>query len=83
MSAALVPRKLICVFGLAVSLSGSGETSTSVPGRSALWSSVAGRQAGEICFAVCVAPPADRPRPGEPVTIAATAHARTTTGRTM
>ena len=56
MSPTGVPRKLICVPGLAVLLSGAGETSTVVPSSAALWPSVAGRHAGEAplgATAVC------------------------------
>ena len=42
-----VPRKLICVRRLAVLVPGAGDTSTLAPARAALWSSVAGRHAGE------------------------------------
>ncbi len=45
-SLAGTPRKLIWVCGLAVPVSGAGETATPTPGRRALWLSVAGRQAG-------------------------------------
>src|ERR1019366_797476 len=79
----LAPRKLIWVSGLAVSVSGAGETSMAVPGRLALGGSVAGRQAGEIRLACRVVPEPKTPRLGEPSTIAATAHASTTTSRTM
>src|SRR5271167_2848198 len=47
MLATFVPRKLLWVSGLAVSVSGSGETSTEVPGSVASCSSVAGRHEGE------------------------------------
>src|SRR5580693_4300285 len=80
MFAELVPRKLICVRGLAVSVPGSGETSTSVPGRLALCASVEGRHDGEIVLAVR---PPKMPRLGEPLAIAATIHPRTATRRTM
>jgi hypothetical protein len=71
---------------LAVSVSGSGETSTSVPGRLALCSVETGRQAGEVPPAFALEPlllEPDMPRLREPVAIAARTHARTTTGRAM
>src|SRR5271166_2413643 len=83
MFAAGVPRKLICVCGLAVSVPGSGETSTSVPARLALCASVEGRQVGEIVLAVRSALAPNIPRLGEPLAIAATIHPRTATRRTM
>ena len=52
------------------------------PPARALCSSVAGRHAGETRCAVARAP-ARQPEVGEPLTIAATTHARTATSRTM
>jgi len=83
MFAAGAPRKLICVSGLAVSVPGSGETSTSVPARLALCASVEGRQDGETALAASFALAPNMPRLGEPLAIAATIHPRTATRRTM
>ncbi len=83
MFAAGVPRKLICVCGLAVPVPGSGETSTAVPARLALCASVDGRQEGELALAVSFLLWPKMPRLAEPLAIAATTHPRTATRRTM
>src|ERR1700677_1216500 len=61
--AALVPRKLICVSGLAVSVSGSGETSTFVSGSAALCAIDAGRHVGERALSVAVVCVREDPQP--------------------
>src|ERR1700691_1989425 len=83
MSAALAPRKLIWVAGLALSASGSGETSMSVPARRATCSSVFGRHDGETLLAARLTLEPEMPREREPVAVAATIHASTATSRTM
>ena len=77
------PRKLICVYGFAVSVSGAGETSTFVPGKVAECSSVAGRHEGEAPLDAVVVPEPDRSRVGEPSTMAAAAQASAATSRMM
>src|SRR3989440_3454692 len=79
MSVTGVPRKLICVLGLAVTVPGAGETSTPEPASSALWSSVAGRQEGEGPLGGTGRAP-DLPVPS---TIATVTHATAATSRTM
>src|SRR5450631_19070 len=78
----LMPRKLIWVCGLAVSLSGVGETSTVVPASAALRSSDCERQAGEGPLGGIVELALEEPPPVPSLTATAI-HATSATSRTM
>src|ERR1700733_976487 len=80
MSDTSMPRKLIWVSGLAVSVPGSGETSTSVPGRLALCSIVVGKHEGELAFALVLVWVLEDP---QAAITTATATTATATSRTM
>src|SRR5271165_137772 len=81
MSVTGMPRKLICVLGLALPVSGAGETSRLVPARVAACSSVLGRHAGEAPLGGTTV----RAPEGLPVarTIATAIHAIAAISRTM
>ena len=81
MSPTDVPLKLICVRGLAVSVSGAGDTSTLAPASLATWFSVAGRHAGEAPLGgTIVCAPEKLPVPS---TMATTSQLEAATSRAM
>ena len=61
------PRKLICVWGSAVSVPGAGETSTGTDASLALVFSGSDRHAGAAALDAAEAAEADGPAPGLPI----------------
>src|SRR5271168_3443664 len=73
-SAAAAPRKLICVCGVAVSVPGSGDTSTATPASLALWSVLLGRHEGALALEAAEACLPEPQPAAATVTITASAH---------